>query len=55
MRQIREEWWATTKVMPRGFRETQEVTQIAFQEELHDHVVPATNMIRVETYAVEDA
>ncbi|KAL0790160.1 hypothetical protein Bca101_006406 [Brassica carinata] len=40
--------------MPRGFCETKEVSQIAVQNDFVDHVIPATDIVRLETHAVQD-
>ena len=40
--------------MPRGFFETKEVSQNAIQNNIVDHVIPSTNIVRVEAHAVQD-
>ncbi|XP_048608650.1 uncharacterized protein LOC106385497 [Brassica napus] len=54
LRSRREEWWTTIKVMPRGFFETKEVSQNAIQNNIVDHVISSTNIVRVEAHAVQD-
>ncbi|XP_048622962.1 uncharacterized protein LOC125592025 [Brassica napus] len=48
------DWWACTKVMPRGVRETSEDALVALQDETHNQVVAQSVMLRIETYVVED-
>ncbi|CAL9222773.1 unnamed protein product, partial [Arabidopsis halleri] len=56
LRRSDEEWWASTKVVPRGFRETTEIVdQIALQDDIHNHFVAPSGIIRVEAHALEDA
>ncbi|KAH0883396.1 hypothetical protein HID58_059492, partial [Brassica napus] len=48
------DWWACTKVMPRGVRETSEDALVALQDDTHNQVVAQSVMLRIETYVVED-
>ncbi|KAH0899515.1 hypothetical protein HID58_049083 [Brassica napus] len=48
------DWWACTKVVPRGVRETSEDALTALQDDTHDQVVAPSEMLRFETYVVED-
>ncbi|KAH0901962.1 hypothetical protein HID58_041465 [Brassica napus] len=48
------DWWACTKVMPRGVRETSEDALVALQDDTHNQVVAQSVMLRIETYVLED-
>ena len=48
------DWWACTKVVPRGVRETSEVVLTALQDDTHNQVVAQSEMLRIESYVVED-
>ena len=48
------DWWACTKVMPRGVRETSEDALVALQDDTHNQVVAQSVMLRIETYVVKD-
>ena len=48
------DWWACTKVMPRGVRETSEDALVALQDDTHNQVVAQSEMLRIESYIVED-
>ncbi|KAH0897489.1 hypothetical protein HID58_047057 [Brassica napus] len=47
-------WWACTKVVPKGVLETSEVALTALQDDRHNQVVARSEMLRFETYVVED-
>lgn len=49
-----EDWWACTKVIPRGIRETTEVAQIALQDDTYNQLVAPSGLLRVEAHAVQD-
>ncbi|KAG7548000.1 putative transposase Ptta/En/Spm plant [Arabidopsis suecica] len=49
-----DDWWACTKVIPRGVRETLAVDEIALQDDTYNHVVAPSGLLRVEVRAVED-
>ncbi|XP_013601902.1 PREDICTED: uncharacterized protein LOC106309422 [Brassica oleracea var. oleracea] len=48
------DWWACTKVLPRGVNETFEVALTALQDDTRNDVVAPSEMIRIESYVVED-
>ncbi|KAH0904339.1 LOW QUALITY PROTEIN: hypothetical protein HID58_043842 [Brassica napus] len=48
------DWWACTKVVPRGVREISEDALTALQDDTHNQVVAPSEMLRFETYVVED-
>ena len=40
------DWWACTKVVPRGVLETSEVSLTALQDDTHNQVVARSEMLR---------
>ncbi|CAE6126360.1 unnamed protein product [Arabidopsis arenosa] len=51
---VANDWWACTKVMPRGVRETAEDALIALQDDTHNHFVAPSTIVRIESHVVED-
>ena len=48
------DWWACTKVVPSVVLETSEVALIVLQYDTHNQFVARSEMLRFETYVVED-
>lgn len=48
------DWWACTKVVPRGVQESSEVALTALQDDTHNQVVALSEMLRFESYVVDD-
>lgn len=51
---VANDWWACTKVMPRGVRETAEDALIALQDDTHNQFVALSTIVRIESHVVED-
>ncbi|KAF3530486.1 hypothetical protein DY000_02042622 [Brassica cretica] len=51
---VTNDWWACTEVVARGVRETFEDALTALQDDTHNQVVAPSEMLRFETYVVED-
>lgn len=49
-----DDWWASTKVLPRGFQDTTEEIQTALQDDIYNHVVAPSGILRVDTHVIED-
>lgn len=54
IRKSHEEWWASTKVLPRGYRDNTEGTQNALQDDNHNQVVVTSGIIQVNEHTVEE-
>ncbi|KAH0898831.1 LOW QUALITY PROTEIN: hypothetical protein HID58_048399, partial [Brassica napus] len=48
------DWWACTKVVPRGVQETSKVVLTALQDDTRNQVVAQSEMLRIESYVVVD-
>ena len=48
------DWWTCTKVFSGGVRETTEDALVALQDDTHNQVIAPSEMLRVESFVVED-